>query len=136
MGSAWQRVGIAVLVLGAGPLLSACLGGPPAPPPSLPVTYQLGGTCVQTAFDPSPGQPCVGGDANITIVNGSGGIEQRTVTFPYSVTITRPPDGFIYISGQLQGDGTVNCLVAYGVGVIQTANSNTEFGIATCSGSV
>jgi hypothetical protein len=133
MGGAWRRVGIAVLVLAAGPLLAACLGGAP-PPPQL--SYHLTGVCNQTSLQPMLGTPCVGGDVNITMVNGSGGIEQHTVTFPFDLNLTRPPDGFVYISGQLQGDGYVSCQINNGAQIVQNALSTSEFGIATCSGSV
>jgi hypothetical protein len=100
------------------------------------VVYQLAGYCNQTQFDPNPGSPCVGGDAFVTLSNGSGGVQQMTVSLPFSLTIPRPPDGFVYISGQLQGTGGIACAITQGGTLIQQAVSTGQFVIATCSGSV
>ena len=99
------------------------------------MTYSLTGTCTQSQYDSSPGAPCVGGDANITIENASGGTEQSTVTFPYSLTFVREPGSFVYISGQLQGTGTISCQITSGGQVVETATSTGQFVIAGCSGS-
>lgn len=124
---------LAVSVAGGAVLLAGCL--PPAPPADVEVMYQLTGTCTQTEYDTNPGSPCVGGDASITIANASGGTEQTTVAFPYQLTFRRPVGSFIYISGQLGGDGNITC-TAYSNGwVVQTATSSGQFVIASCSGS-
>ena len=116
-------------------VIAGCAPTPVATGPWPEVTYSLTGVCVQSQYDPSPGtQPCVGGDANITIENSTGGTEQSTVTFPYELRFIRAPGEFVYISGQLQGGGTVTCQITSGGRQVQYATSSGEFSIATCSG--
>jgi hypothetical protein len=122
------------VVIGTGTLAGCFPPGPPPPPPQ--VTYQLTGTCAAPQFDPNPGGPCVGSDALATFFNGNGDIEQHDVRFQYTVTISRPADGFVSISGQLHGDGAITCQITSGGRVVASTTSTGEFVIADCSASV
>jgi hypothetical protein len=93
-----------------------------APPPTAPpvLVYEVTGD----------------GSADLTIENASGGTEQKTVNLPYSEELTRPPDGFVYLSAQLGGSGSVSCNITYGGRVVQQASSSGDYVIASCSGSI
>ena len=117
-------------------ILGGCAPGGcfPAPiQPAVGVTYQLTGTCVQAPLYPNPGQPCVGGDVTATVANDVGGVEEHTVSFPYSVTFLRPPSGLVSVSAQLLGDGTVTNGVFHGV---DESTFSGHFPTVTCSGSL
>ena len=71
-----------------------------------------------------------------TFFNGNGDLEQHDVRLPYMVTINRPSDGYVSISGWLNGDGTVTCQITSGGHVVASTTSTGEFVGADCSGSV
>ena len=138
----WLLVPLAVAIGGA--VLAACFPpGPPPPPPE--ITYQLTGTCTIPNLLPNAGSPCSSGgtavicpanDVFATFFNGSGDIEQHCGNSTYTVTITRPPDGFVDISGQLQGDGTVTCTISRGGQVLASNTASGAYEIADCSAEV
>ena len=95
--------------------------GPPSttvPQIPVPVSYELTGH----------------GSVSVTMW-ASGDPEQLTTTLPYHLDLGAV-DGFVFISAQLQGEGTVTCTIKQGDRVIQTATSSGHDRIATCSGSV
>ena len=73
------------------------------------------------------------GSASLTLRNASGGTDQLTVPLPWSQTLPLPPNGFVYLSAQQEGSGTVACKITYGGRVVQQASSNGDYVIATCS---
>lgn len=102
---------LAILVILAA-LLSSC-GGP------RPVSYRITGTT---------------GNVDVTLTNASGGTEQRNIAPPYTLEFSGSSGQVLYISGQNKWDaGVVTCEILVDGNVVQTATSNTAFGIATCS---
>ena len=71
-----------------------------------------------------------------TLENATGGTDQYTVSLPWSLSFPRPLGGFVYVSAQQEGSGTVHCKITYGSRVIQEASSNGDYVIASCSGTV
>lgn len=86
------------------------------------VTYRITGTT---------------GNVDITLTNASGGTEQINVKPPWSVEFAGSAGRALYVSGQNKWDaGTVTCEILVGGQIVQTATSNTPFGVATCSGRI
>lgn len=110
--------------------LSACSGARPVLPvvPTIPtmhtVTYQIGGT----------GRNSV----DLTYENASGNSQQETINVPWSIEFQAPAGQFVYLSGQLavRGKSTVTCKILVDGQVVEEAESEGEYVIATCSGSV
>lgn len=74
--------------------------------------------------------------ASVTLRNGVGGTEQRTVMLPASLGpyIMHPGD-FLYISAQKPGaSGTITASIVIGGKIFKTASSNAPYGIASASG--
>jgi hypothetical protein len=88
------------------------------PPPK--VVYEVTGT----------------GSAVITLQNATGATEQKRVDLPYSEELTRPPNGFLYLSAQLTGSGSVSCKISYGTRVVQEATSQGQRVTVSCSASI
>lgn len=98
-------------------LLVAC--GEPA---SRQVLYRISGTT---------------GNVDVTLTNASGGTEQRNIKPPYELAFSAVSGQVVYLSGQNKWDaGVVTCEILLDGQVVQTATSNTAFGIATCSGKI
>lgn len=87
---------------------------------SRPIVYRITGTT---------------GNVDVTLTNASGGTEQRNIKPPYTLEFSGSSGQALYISGQNKWDtGVVTCEILVDGAVVQTATSNTAFGIATCSG--
>lgn len=115
--SGWL-VAIAVLVL-LGATIS--LLGPTGEPSVIESGYVVDGTA--------------GALASVTYRNVSGGTEQKTVTIPWTLTMAPRAGAFLYISAQKQESyGTVTVTVYSGGDKLQTAESNSAYGVASASG--
>lgn len=88
------------------------------------VTYQIGGT----------GRSRV----DLTYRNASGNSQQETINVPWSIEFQAPAGQFVYLSGQLavKGKSTVTCKILVDGQVVEEAESEGEYVIASCSGSV
>ncbi len=79
----------------------------------------------------------LGGSANVTYSNESGGTEQNTVRFPWILEMKVPAGRFLYLSAQKTEErGTVRAAISVEGKIVQEANSSAAFGIASVSGSV
>lgn len=77
------------------------------------------------------------GGAAITFRNESGGIEQKTVSLPWTSELRAKHRAFLYISAQKQQEsGTIKAIIYVDGHAIQEAASNSAYGIASVSGSV
>jgi len=77
------------------------------------------------------------GSAALTYRNESGGTEQRTVSLPWEITFTRHSRDFLYLSAQKQGQsGAIEAVISVDGRAIQRAESTSDYGIASVSGSV
>lgn len=75
--------------------------------------------------------------ARLTYRNESGGTEQRTVSLPWTLEMRAVPGQFLYLSAQKkQTYGTVKTSIEIEGQVLQEAESDTEYGIASASGRV
>lgn len=73
--------------------------------------------------------------ASLTYENETGNTEQKDVTMPWTETFTAAPGDFLYVSAQIDGNGTITCKIYLDGVVWQEATSRGEFVIASCSGS-
>jgi hypothetical protein len=72
--------------------------------------------------------------ASLTYVNESGGTEQRTVSVPLTLEFRRAPGTSVYLSAQKQEEyGSVHVSIYVDGALLQEAESNEEYGIATAS---
>jgi len=99
------------------------------PPPAAPaaprtgreVRYQVDGT----------------GHASLTYRNASGGTDQITVKLPWSLTFIGQPRQFVYLSAQNTEDwGKIVSIIYLDDTPVQTAFSNSPYGIASVSGTI
>lgn len=75
--------------------------------------------------------------ASLTYRNESGGTEQRTVPLPWTLEMHVGPGHFLYVSAQKQGPyGAIRAAIYVEGQVLQEAESSSEYGIASASGSV
>lgn len=75
--------------------------------------------------------------ANITYTNASGGTEQRSVRLPWSLAMEKPAGSFLYAAAQKQDeDGSIQAVIYVDGQIVQQAQSDTAYGIATASGRV
>ena len=75
--------------------------------------------------------------ASLTIENETGGTEQTDVFLPWMKRFTAEAGQFVYISAQNDSDGgSISCLITADDEVIESAESDGAFAIASCSGSV
>jgi len=73
--------------------------------------------------------------AGLTYQNESGGSEQKTVLLPWTLEFTARNHAFLYVSAQKQGEnGTIRASINVDGDVIQKAEANSSYGIATVSG--
>jgi hypothetical protein len=73
--------------------------------------------------------------ASLTYRNESGGTEQRTVSLPWRLEMRVAPGQFLYVSAQKkQKYGTVKTTIYLEEKMLQEAESDTEYGIASASG--
>ena len=73
--------------------------------------------------------------ADITLENAGGNTEQRSeVDLPYELSFPAVEGQFLYISGQINRDASITCELLIDGVVQETATSEGEFVIATCSG--
>lgn len=73
--------------------------------------------------------------ASLTYENETGNTEQKDVTMPWTETFTAAPGDFLYVSAQIDGNGTITCKIYLDGVVWQEATSRGEFVIASCNGS-
>ena len=107
---------------------SACLA--PAPPPV--INYAVAQSCTPTGSTPGL-DDCTG--TTVTFVTGSGGIGQDQVNLPWTGAVSRPPfDGFVDLSAQITGSGSITCTISEGGRIIDTETATGEFVIADCQG--
>lgn len=86
------------------------------------ITYMVGGN--------APG-------ASLTIENDSGGTSQIDVRVPWTTEFPVDRGDFVYLSAQNSSDGgTITCALLLDGAEVQHAESNTAYGIASCSGRV
>lgn len=79
------------------------------------------------------------GIAGVTYTNQSGGSEQRDVSVPWLMELTRPSGASLYVSAQKQFENRPYALrvaIRCGALELQTAESTSPYGIATASGVV
>ena len=75
--------------------------------------------------------------ADLTIQNASGGTEQKTVRLPWSLNFDGRDAQFLYISAQNTGaTGTLKCEILLNSTVVQTADADGAYKIASCSGKI
>lgn len=75
--------------------------------------------------------------AEITITNQSGGVDQRLVDLPWNATFNAPSGAFIYVAAQKKTvHGSLQVKISVNGNVLQEADSNAAYGIATASGQV
>ena len=77
--------------------------------------------------------------AFVTYTNESGAIEQDEVSVPWSKKFSVSSGQFLSVSAQNRsngGRGTISCRIVVNKSEIQTAESDAQYGIATCSGLV
>lgn len=74
--------------------------------------------------------------ASLTYENETGNTEQKDVTMPWTEEFTASKGDFLYLSAQLDGNGSITCKIYLNGIVWQEATSQGEFVIASCSGSV
>lgn len=98
---------------------------PPVPPPLVqPTTYNITYSVTGSATV-----------ANLTYRNESGGTDQMQADLPWSKTFRALPGSHLYISAQNDSDvGTVKVEIKVGGTVVQSGQTNAEYGIATASG--
>lgn len=86
------------------------------------IEYRVGGTATR---------------ASLTYQNESGGTEQRDVTLPWSTQFTAHLDDFLYVSAQSLDDDSrrITCEIRSDGDLIEDAESEGRFVIASCSGS-
>lgn len=79
-----------------------------------------------------------GRTASVTYENGDGNTEQADVEIPWRKGFTFAPGDFVYLSVQSgdQGSRSITCEIVMEGEVIETATSQGEYVIASCSGSV
>jgi hypothetical protein len=107
------------------------------------------GACSATSDDDGDGGVTVfytvsdsaGSELSLTYTNADGNTEQRKVTVealsPWELKLEMERGDFVYISAQRgDGTGTVRCTITAGGERIERAESEGEFVIASCSGSV
>lgn len=106
-------------------LLAACAPAQPAQPTA-------GRTVVYTVTN-SGGREGV----SLTYKNASGGTEQVDARPPWTLRFTTPPGAFAYVAAQKKGTtGTVRCEITVNGQSLQQAASSSDYGIASCSGTV
>ena len=95
------------------------------------VTYTVTGANGKELFGP---------DAmlvSLTYQNESGGTEQRTIVTPWKLEFKAQRNAFVYISAQKRHEaGAVRTAIYVNGLLLQEAESTSEYGIATVSGSV
>lgn len=75
--------------------------------------------------------------ASVTFTNESGGTGSLLVTLPWTLRMRRAAGTFLYVAAQKKGsDGTVHAAIYVDGDVIQQAESDTPYGIASASGRV
>lgn len=74
--------------------------------------------------------------ASITMTNGSGGIEQRTVDMPWDTTLRADRWSPVSISAQNPGSGTITCAILVEGWPFKTITSEGQHPIALCRGLV
>jgi hypothetical protein len=78
-----------------------------------------------------------GGSASITYQNGTGGTEQQDIIIPWRYPKFKAVSGtFLYISGQLNGTGTITCQIFLSGRLFKTSTSKGQYVIASCDGLV
>lgn len=79
-----------------------------------------------------------GNQASLTYRNASGGTEQRTVNLPWEFSYTAESGHFTYVSAQVRDSGSrsIQCKITHDGATIEEANSEGEFVIAECSGTI
>lgn len=75
------------------------------------------------------------GSVRVTMSNASGDPDQLTTPLPYHLDLGGV-EGFVFLSAQLHGEGTVTCTIKQGDRVVQTVTSSGHDRIATCFGIV
>lgn len=76
--------------------------------------------------------------ASLTYRNESGGTEQRTVDLPWELSYMAESGHFTYVAAQVRDNGSRNivCKITHDGVTKEEAESDGEFVIAECSGSV
>lgn len=72
--------------------------------------------------------------ANITYRNASGGTEQNHQPSDWTLNFNAKAGQHLYLSGQGGKNGHVSCAIIVNGKIIQTAEANGDYHIATCSG--
>jgi hypothetical protein len=81
--------------------------------------------------------PSTSGTAAVTFRNESGGTEQKTVNLPWMLTVEVKHGTFLSVIAQKEGKaGTIRAEIRADGRVIQEAESDTAYGIASASGRV
>ena len=76
-------------------------------------------------------------EASLTYQNKSGGTDQKLVSLPWKYSFSGSPGDFLYLSAQNQQSyGTVKTEIKLNGAVVQSAESNDEYGIASVSGRI
>ena len=77
------------------------------------------------------------GTVGLTFKNESGGTEQRTVSLPWSLEFGAGRGAFLYVSAQKQQkDGTIRAEIHLNGSLLQQAESDSAYGIASVNGMV
>jgi hypothetical protein len=106
-------------------VIGSLMGPTTAPPELRRVTY----TVQDFSFDNNP--------VELTYQNQSGGTEQRKVSMPWNLEIKARSGAFLYLSAQKQGErGTIHATIYIDGQVLQQADSDSPYGIASVSGRV
>ena len=75
------------------------------------------------------------GFVDLTYSNESGGSEQKTVALPWKLEFKPQHNAFLYVSAQKQDEkGIIDAVIFVDGDVIQKAEANSRYGIATASG--
>lgn len=123
-----SRVGLLSIVLIV--LLVWFIGTLPDPRTATSRTTSAGGTRV-TYLVTGPGT------VGLTFKNESGGTEQRTVSLPWSLEFGAGRGAFLYVSAQKQQkDGTIRAEIHLNGSLLQQAESDSAYGIASVNGMV
>lgn len=73
---------------------------------------------------------------DLTYSNKTGGTNQTSISEDWKYSYKANPRDFLYISAQLQGIGLVRTKIYIGGVLFQESTTNSEYGIASVSGSV
>ncbi len=74
---------------------------------------------------------------SLTYANAQGATEQiERIQAPWSMGFSALPGQFLYVSAQITTSGSITCTILVDGTPVQTATSDGQYTIATCSGSV